>query len=210
MFGTTFRTLLRASFALAVFCSWPPGASIGQTVPVYPAATVALTDGAVEPVCPAVSGTTPPIVNPGQSARLTICTNGTVDLGNLTVGQFGIRPSAFASDYKIQSQFATAMVFDVNVAASAQPGRWTVFVNDANGREALALDIFIASTEPPPPPQMVCTPTSCPRPAVQQCCSQGGRNYICCSRFTEKCGVDKVGLLTCVPIVTPQSEKHSR
>jgi hypothetical protein len=131
MFGITSSTLLRASFALAVFCSWQPGASIGQTVPVSPAATAAKTDGAVEPVCPAVSGTTPPTVNPGQSARLTICTNGTVDLGNLTIGQFGIRPSAFASNYKILNQYATAMLFDVDIASSAKPGRWTVFVNDA-------------------------------------------------------------------------------
>src|SRR5271169_168506 len=170
MFGITSRTLLRAGFALAIFCSWQPGASIGQTVPVSPAATVAKTDGAAEPVCPAVSGTTPPTVNPGQSARLTICTNGTVDLGNLTIGQFGIRPSAFASNYKILNQFATAMLFDVDIASSAKPGRWTVFVNDASGREALALDIFIASTlPPPPPPPTVCTATTCPSEG-QQCC----------------------------------------
>src|SRR5271163_2138256 len=173
MFGITSRTLLRAGFALAIFCSWQPGASIGQTVPVSPAATVAKTDGAAEPVCPAVSGTTPPTVNPGQSARLTICTNGTVDLGNLTIGQFGIRPSAFASNYKILNQFATAMLFDVDIASSAKPGRWTVFVNDASGREALALDIFIASTLPTGGctpaclPTQVCTDERCvPRPPV--------------------------------------------
>jgi hypothetical protein len=200
MFGITSSTLLRASFALAVFCSWQPGASIGQTVPVSPAATVAKTDGAVEPVCPAVSGTTPPTVNPGQSARLTICTNGTVDLGNLTIGQFGIRPSAFASNYKILNQYATAMLFDVDIASSAKPGRWTVFVNDASGREALALDIFIASTLPPPPPK-VCTATTCPDPE-DQCCFIAGQHPVCCSRLTEKCGVEN-GLTTCVKITPP-------
>src|SRR5208283_5797005 len=114
---------------------------------------------------------------------------------NLTNGQFGIRPSAFASNYKILNQFATAMVFDVDIASSAKPGRWTVFVNDASGREALALDIFIASTLPPPPPTG-CTATTCPNPGAQQCCIIAGQKPVCCSRFTETCGVEN-GLSTC-------------
>jgi hypothetical protein len=180
MFGITSRTLLRAGFALAIFCSWPPGASIGQqTVQVSPAATVALTPDSVEPVCP--SGTSPPTVNAGQPATLTLCTNGTVDLGNLTTGQFGIRPSAFASNYKILNQFATAMIFSVDIASSAKPGRWTVFVNDSSGHEAIALDVFITASPPTGGctpaclPTQVCTDGRCvPRPPVcnQELCNE--------------------------------------
>ena len=180
MFRTTSRTLLRAGFALAVFCSWPPGASIGQTVPVPPAATVADNPpGSVQPVCPALSGTTPPSVTAGQQATLTICTNGTVDLGDLKTGQFGIRPSAFASNYKILNQFATAMIFSVDIASSAEPGRWTVFVNDASGHEAIALDIFINSATPP-----LCT--NCVEP-FGFCCGLEGKPHQCCDTRTQSC-----------------------
>jgi hypothetical protein len=142
-----------------------------------------------------MSGTTPPTVNAGQSARLTICTNGTVDLGNLTIGQFGIRPSAFASNYKILNQFATAMLFDVDIAPSAKTGRWTLFVNDASGREALALDIFIAGFTPPPP--AVCTATTCSD--VQKCCIIAGQRPFCCP-LTDICGVEN-GLSTCKKVI---------
>ena len=181
MFRTISKTLLRAGFALTVFCSWPPGASIGQTVPVCPAATVALTPNAVEPVCPAVSGTTPPTVTAGQKVTLTLCTNGAVDLGNLTTGQFGIKPSQFASNYQILNQFATAMVFSVDIASSAKTGRWTVFANDSSGHEAIALDIFInPATSPPPgecPPAHAKCPPACPK---GQICLPGPHGVGCC------------------------------
>jgi hypothetical protein len=185
MFGITSRTLLRAGFVLAIFCSWPPGASIGQTVPVPPAATVASNPpGSVQPVCPAVSGTTPPTVTAGQPATLTLCTNGTVDLGDLKTGQFGIRPSAFASNYKILNQFATAMIFSVDIASSAEPGRWTVFVNDASGHEAIALDIFITSAGGSgnlcPPNEQKC-PSRCPPGTA---CLPGGPHGVECCQST--------------------------
>jgi hypothetical protein len=177
MFRTTSRTLLGASFALAVFCSWPLGASIGQTV--CPAASLALTPTSASQVCPATSGT-PPTVVAGTSATLTLCTNGTIDLGNVTTQQFGIRPSAFASNYKIIQQFATELIFSVDIASSAEEGRWTFFVNDASGHEVVALDVFIN----PAPTGGLCT--NC-LPGRGQCCGKPGQAHVCCNLETERC-----------------------
>jgi hypothetical protein len=124
MFRTTSRTLLRAGFALAVFCSWPPGASIGQTV--CPAATIS-----------------PPSATAGTSPQLTLNTNGTIDLGNLTTKQFGIKPDFGITITQVTRQVPQTLVFTMAIPETAQEGTWTFFVNDASGHEVVALDFGI-------------------------------------------------------------------
>jgi hypothetical protein len=178
MFGITPRTLLRAGFALAVFCSWPPGASIGQTV--SPAATVALTPNSATQVCPAVSGS-PPSVTAGQPATLTLCTNGTIDLSLVTnPAQIGVRPKGFISNIKIIDSFPQKLIFTTDVAPSAEAGLWTLFVNDTSGHEVIALNFFITSAPPPPgecPPAHAKCPPACPK---GQICLPGPRGVECC------------------------------
>jgi hypothetical protein len=141
MFETTSKTLLRVGFALAVFCSWPPGVSIGQTV------------------CAAAS-VSPFSVAAGTSPTMTLITNGTIDLGNVTTQQFGIKPNLGISNIKIIAQFAQELQFSMDIPSSATPGLWTLFVNDASGHEVVALDVDITPSKGTPPPK--CTPENCP------------------------------------------------
>jgi hypothetical protein len=135
MFRTTSRTLLRAVFALAVLCSWPPGASIGQTV----CAAAALSTTSV-----AAGTTSPPI---------TLITNGTVDLGNVTPGsganQFGIKPN-LGITFKVLGETAQYLRFSMDIPPSATPGTWTLFVNDASNHEVVALNVVITPFVPQP------------------------------------------------------------
>jgi hypothetical protein len=180
MFRTTSKTLLRAGFALAVFCSWPLGASIGQTV--SPAATVALTPASATQVCPAVSGS-PPLVTAGQPATLTLCTNGTIDLSLVTnPAQIGVRPKGFISNIKIIDAFPQKLIFTTDVAPSAEAGLWTLFVNDTSGHEVIALNFFITA------PSGGCNLGNCPSPKV---CSADGQCVVpgClnCQKLGRKC-----------------------
>jgi hypothetical protein len=180
MFGITSRTLLRAGFALAVFCSWPPGASIGQTV--SPAATVALTPDSATQVCPAVSGS-PPSVTAGQPATLTFCTNGTIDLSLVTnPAQIGVRPKGFISNIKIIDAFPQKLIFTTDVAPSAEAGLWTLFVNDTSGHEVIALNFFITA------PSGGCNLSNCPPPKV---CSADGQcvvpGCVNCQKLGRRC-----------------------
>jgi hypothetical protein len=172
MFGTTSKTLLRAGFALAVFCSWAPGVSIGQTVcaaaqQCFAAATVSPTS--------VVAGTT--------STQMNLVTNGTIDLGNVTpcekncgAQQFGIKPNVGISNYKIIDQTAQELVFTMDIPSTAQPGIWTLFVNDASGREVVALNVQI--TAPTGcgtcPPGTSCTNGQCVSGACVECKKKGG------------------------------------
>jgi hypothetical protein len=122
------KTLLRAGFALAVFCSWPPGVSICQTV------------------CPAAS-VSPNSVAAGVSPTMTLSTNGTIDLGNVTTQQFWMKPTVGTSNYKIIAQSAQELRFSMDIASSATPDLRTLFVNDASGHE-VALDVNITSPVP--------------------------------------------------------------
>jgi hypothetical protein len=149
MSRTTSKTLLRVGFALAVFCSWPPGVSIGQTV------------------CAAAS-VSPISVAAGMSPTMTLITNGTIDLGNVTAAsggqtnganQFGIKPNLGISNIKIIAQFAQELQFSMDIPSSATPGLWTLFVNDASGHEVVALDVDITPSKTPP---QKCTPENCP------------------------------------------------
>jgi hypothetical protein len=160
MFRTTSKTLLRAGFALVVFCSWLPGASIGQTV------------------CAAAS-VSPTSVAAGTSPSVTVITNGTIDLGNVTTQQFGIRPTVDISDYKIIAQSAQGLQFSMDLASSATTGPRTLFVNDASGHEVVALDIDITPARTPPPVckppctlGTVCTSAGCQ--CTQLCVESGG------------------------------------
>ena len=179
MFGTDSRTLLRACFALAVFCSWPPGTSIGQTA--CPAATAALTLDSATQVCPAVSGNPPSVTAGQQNATLTLCTNGTIDLSLVTnPAQIGVRPKGFISNIKIIDSFPQKLIFQTDVAPSAEAGLWTLFVNDTSGHEVIALNFFITSVSPPPgecPPGHAKCTTSCPKGQV---CLPGSGGVKCC------------------------------
>jgi hypothetical protein len=176
MFRTTSRTLLRAGFVLAVFCSWPPGASIGQTVQTVCTA----------PQCFAAASVSPTSVAAGTTAaQLNLVTNGTIDLGNVTscekncgAQQFGIKPNVGISNYKIIDQTAQELVFTMDIPSSAQPGIWTLFVNDASGHEVVALNLKITQSvsggglcEVP----QNCRTQCCGKPGAQLCCSENTR-----------------------------------
>lgn len=143
---------------MAVFCSWPPRASFAQTV------------------CAAAS-VKPSSVAAGTSATMTVVTNGTIDLGNVTTKQFGVRPSAFACNYKIINQIPQSLVFSMDVASTAEPGVWTLFVNDASGHEVVALNLTITSSVKPPPkcnaPSATCPCHLKGEICVEGCCISG-------------------------------------
>ena len=156
MFRTTSRTLLRAGFALAVLCSWPLGASIAQTV------------------CAAAS-VSPASVAAGTSPTMTVTTNGTIDLGNVTTQQFGIKPNLGITNIKILGQTAQDLRFSTDIASSATPGTRTLFVNDASGHEVVALNLEITPSAPPcggPCPNgLVCvTGLGCVEPCNNKSC----------------------------------------
>jgi hypothetical protein len=168
MFRTTSKILLRAGFALAVFCSWPPGVSIGQTV------------------CAAAS-VSPASVAAGTSPSMTLITNGTIDLGNVTTQQFGIRPTEGISDYKITAQSAQGLQFSMDIVSSATTGPRTLFVNDASGHEVVALDVNITPSSP------VCIPAC----QIGTSCTSGGCrcNPLVCTQIDGRCVGDR-----CIPL----------
>ena len=111
MFRTIITTLFRATFVFGIFCSWPLGSSIGQTL------------GAAVSV-------TPDVVAAGTSPTMTLFANGTIDLSIVTPAQLGLRPDSGISNFKIIQQFAQTLIFSVDIASSATPGVRTLFVND--------------------------------------------------------------------------------
>lgn len=141
------KALLRAAFALAIVFSWSPASSIGQTL------------------CAVVSAT-PNSFSAGTSPAVTLNTNGTIDLSIVTSAQLGMRPNTGISNIKITQQSAQTLTFSADIASSATPGVRTLFVNDPNGHEVVALDVTIKAFVPPPPPPPVCTPPCDPETQV--------------------------------------------
>jgi hypothetical protein len=104
---------------------------------------------------------------------LTLNTNGTIDLGNLTTKQFGIKPDFGISITKVTRQVPQTLVFNMAIPETAEAGTWTFFVNDASGHEVVALDFGITPFIPPGkcnPPDATCPCHQAGFICVEGCC----------------------------------------
>jgi hypothetical protein len=136
---------------------------------------------------------------------MRLITNGTIDLGNVTscekncgAQQFGIKPNVSISNYKIIDQTAQELVFTMDIPSSAQPGIWTLFVNDASGHEVVALNVQM--TAPPPtgvrnlPPGTGCINGQCVSGACVECKKKGG---ICAEQNGQPICILRWAAVTC-------------
>jgi hypothetical protein len=100
----------------------------------------------------------PASVDAGATATLVIAANGTVDLSGVTESQIGVRPDNGIANIKILSQSAQRLTLSLDVAESAAKGVRTLFIDNAQGAEIVALDLQVAV------PGNVCVP-HCRAPA---------------------------------------------
>ncbi len=100
----------------------------------------------------------PASVDAGATATLVIAANGTVDLSGVAGSQIGVRPDNEIANIKILSQSAQRLILSLDVAESAAKGVRTLFVDNAQGAEIVALDLQVAV------PGNVCVP-HCRAPA---------------------------------------------
>ena len=100
----------------------------------------------------------PASVDAGATATLVIAANGTVDLSGVAGSQIGVRPDNEIANIKILSQSAQRLILSLDVAESAAKGVRTLFIDNAQGAEIVALDLQVAV------PGNVCVP-HCRAPA---------------------------------------------
>jgi hypothetical protein len=100
----------------------------------------------------------PASVDAGTTATLVIAANGTVDLSGIEGSQIGVRPGNGIANIKILSQSAQRITLSLDVAENAAKGVRTLFINNAQGTDIVALDLQVAV------PGNVCLP-HCVAPA---------------------------------------------
>ena len=135
------------------------------------------TPSMVEPIqlAQAQSGVSvsPASVDAGATATLVIAANGTVDLSGVAGSQIGVRPNNGIANIKILSQSAQRLTLSLDVAETAAQSVRTLFIDNAQGAEIVALDLQVAV------PGNVCVP-HCRAPA--QC-----ENNVCVSPPPDPC-----------------------
>jgi hypothetical protein len=136
----------------------------------------------------------PTSVDAGATARLVIAAHGTVDLSGIAASQIGVKPDDGIANIKILSQSAQQLTLSLDVAETVAQGVRTLFIDNAQGAEIVALDLQVAV------PAGLCVP-HCVPPA--QCennaCVSPPCDGVSCGAGNKCCGdTPEVGEHVCV------------
>jgi hypothetical protein len=121
---------------------------------------------------PAVT-VSPASVDAGATATLVITANGTVDLSGVAASQIGVRPGDGIANITILSQSAQQLTVSLDVAKSVATGVRTLFIDNAQGAEIVALDLQVVGV-----PVNACAKAHCGE--GKKCCPDiDGAGFTC-------------------------------